>query len=70
MALQTAYISTDVYSICLSYALSTEKEETLALLLGAFEDEGGKQCARVERCHICTRKDKRKDRVEISPEQV
>ncbi|KAI8905257.1 lys-63-specific deubiquitinase BRCC36-like protein [Powellomyces hirtus] len=70
MALTAVYLSAEVHMLCLAYSLCTEKEETLALLLGHFYEEDGKSYARVERCLICSRKDKRKDRVEISEEQL
>ncbi|KAI8588715.1 putative C6.1A [Geranomyces variabilis] len=70
MALTAVYLSAEVNCICQAYSLCTEKEETLLLLLGHYYEENGKSFARVVRPFICTRKDKRKDRVEISEEQL
>ncbi|KAJ3019186.1 BRCA1 BRCA2-containing complex, subunit 3 [Thoreauomyces humboldtii] len=70
MVLSGVHVSAEVYLLCLSYSLCTEKEETLALLLGDYYEEDGRSLARVVRCVICSRKDKRKDRVEISEEQL
>ncbi|KND03596.1 uncharacterized protein SPPG_01071 [Spizellomyces punctatus DAOM BR117] len=70
MALSAVHVSAEVHMLCLSYSLCTEKEETLALLLGTYYEENGKDFANVDRCLILTRKDKRKDRVEISDEQL
>ncbi|KAJ3182368.1 BRCA1 BRCA2-containing complex, subunit 3 [Geranomyces variabilis] len=70
MALTAVYLSAEVNCVCQAYSLCTEKEETLLLLLGHYYEENGKSFARVVRPFICTRKDKRKDRVEISEEQL
>jgi len=86
MVLSHVTLSPEVHLLCMSYSLCTgnyppvellhiiplihcpkEKEETLALLLGDFVSDS---IARVDRCIFATRKDKRKDRVEISSEQV
>ncbi|KAJ3046310.1 BRCA1 BRCA2-containing complex, subunit 3 [Rhizophlyctis rosea] len=66
MALAAVHLSPEVHLLCMTYGLCTEKEETLALLLGSFEN----QIAKVDKCIFMTRKDKRKDRVEISSEQL
>ncbi|KAI9092878.1 lys-63-specific deubiquitinase BRCC36-like protein [Phlyctochytrium arcticum] len=70
MTLAAVHLSAEVYMQCLSYSLCTEKEETLALLLGDFRQKSSGHYAFVEKCLILTRKDKRKDRVEISDEQL
>ncbi|KAJ3331315.1 hypothetical protein HDU76_003497 [Blyttiomyces sp. JEL0837] len=51
---------------------SAEREEILAILLGRFSrsDTGSHVVGYVEKCLFCQRKDKRKDRVEISSEQL
>ncbi|KAH8028263.1 hypothetical protein HPB51_014218 [Rhipicephalus microplus] len=91
-------LSADVYMVCLSHALSTEKEEVMGLLIGEVSAKEfriacqsrihawsltslvavGRQIAQIDEmkvAHISAvillrRSDKRKDRVEISPEQL
>ena len=38
MALQGVYLASDVYLVCLTHALSTEKEEIMGLLIGDVSD--------------------------------
>lgn len=59
-------ITSDVYFVCMAHALATEQEEVMGLLLG----DSTKTCVRVWAVSLLTRSDKRKDRVEISPEQL
>ncbi|EEC09488.1 C6.1A, putative, partial [Ixodes scapularis] len=71
-------LSADVYMVCLSHALSTEKEEVMGLLIGEIGlysfgfplqiDET--RVAHISAVIVLRRSDKRKDRVEISPEQL
>ncbi|KAI9338476.1 JAB1/Mov34/MPN/PAD-1 ubiquitin protease-domain-containing protein [Obelidium mucronatum] len=61
-------VAADVYLALSTYALATEKEETLAMLMGTTSGDG--QVVTVTHCLFCQRKDKRKDRVEISSEQL
>ncbi|KAJ3026778.1 UNVERIFIED_CONTAM: BRCA1 BRCA2-containing complex, subunit 3 [Siphonaria sp. JEL0065] len=61
-------VTSDVYLALSTYALSTEKEEVLAMLLGSTSADS--QIAIITHCLFCQRKDKRKDRVEISSEQL
>ncbi|OPJ89584.1 lys-63-specific deubiquitinase BRCC36 isoform X2 [Patagioenas fasciata] len=59
MAVQAVYLEADAFLVCLNHALSTEKEEV--------------DTSRIVHIHsviILRRSDKRKDRVEISPEQL
>ncbi|GBM21031.1 Lys-63-specific deubiquitinase BRCC36 [Araneus ventricosus] len=68
MALKHVNLSTDVYFVCLNHAMSTDGEEIVGLLVGEV-DEANK-VAHVSAVVILRRSDKRKDRVEISPEQL
>jgi BRCA1/BRCA2-containing complex subunit 3 len=61
-------LSPDAVSTCLSHALSTEYQEVMGLLLGRFIEEGS--VAKVSRVMVLTRKDKQRDRVEVSYEQL
>lgn len=60
-------LSADVYMVCLSHALSTEKEEVMGLLIGEIDET---RVAHISAVIVLRRSDKRKDRVEISPEQL
>lgn len=53
--------------VCLSHALSTEKEEVMGLLIGEIDEM---KVAHISAVILLRRSDKRKDRVEISPEQL
>jgi BRCA1/BRCA2-containing complex subunit 3 len=66
MAVERVEISSEVYFVCLAHALATEQEEVMGLLLG--DVVGG--VSRVWSVSLLVRSDKRKDRVEISPEQL
>ncbi|XP_050569359.1 lys-63-specific deubiquitinase BRCC36 isoform X2 [Cygnus atratus] len=59
MAVQAVHLEADAFLVCLNHALSTEKEEV---------DAG--RVVHVHSVIILRRSDKRKDRVEISPEQL
>lgn len=59
-------LTSDAYLACLSHCLITEKEEVMGLLLGNVENSVTKIWSVI----VLTRSDKRKDRVEISPEQL
>lgn len=67
MALSFINLSSDVYFVCVNHALSTEREEIVGLLVGEVDE---KSVAHVLAVVILRRSDKRKDRVEISPEQL
>ncbi|XP_055928352.1 lys-63-specific deubiquitinase BRCC36-like [Argiope bruennichi] len=60
-------MSTDVYFVCLNHAMSTDGEEIVGLLVGEVDEN---RVAHVSAIVILRRSDKRKDRVEISPEQL
>ncbi|XP_067007049.2 lys-63-specific deubiquitinase BRCC36 [Anabrus simplex] len=67
MALSCVNMAADVYLVCLQHALSTEKEEVMGLLIGEIDS---KKVAHISAVVMLRRSDKRKDRVEISPEQL
>jgi BRCA1/BRCA2-containing complex subunit 3 len=69
-SLSFVQITRDVYFACVSHALTTEKEEIMGLLIGNIEIVGDKKIAKVWDINMLTRVDKRKDRVEISSEQL
>eukprot|EP01135_Chromosphaera_perkinsii_P010269 Nk52_evm11s2085 gene=Nk52_evmTU11s2085 len=69
-------IKSDVYSVCFTHALTTEKEEIMGMLLGnrtllSGGDSVGKKRwrANVLSVRMLVRSDRRKDRVEISDVQ-
>ncbi|KAI7854938.1 JAB1/Mov34/MPN/PAD-1 ubiquitin protease-domain-containing protein [Circinella umbellata] len=75
--LMKVQISTSVYHIILAHALSTEKEEIIGMLIGEWQGlrntnpfMTNRAIASVEGVSLLTRSDKRKDRVEIAPEQL
>ncbi|KAM9042177.1 lys-63-specific deubiquitinase BRCC36 isoform X2 [Mirounga angustirostris] len=66
-AVQAVHLESDAFLVCLNHALSTEKEEVMGLCIGEVDT------VRIVHIHsviILRRSDKRKDRVEISPEQL
>ncbi|KAM9179669.1 lys-63-specific deubiquitinase BRCC36 [Mergus octosetaceus] len=67
MAVQAVHLEADAFLVCLNHALSTEKEEVMGLCIGQV-DAG--RVVHVQSVIILRRSDKRKDRVEISPEQL
>jgi len=70
MSLSEVFIAGDVWEVCLIHALTTEKEEVMGLLLGDIEVSPQESKAFIVGVSVLTRSDKRKDRVEISPEQL
>lgn len=68
--LSEVYFSRDLYMACLQLALSNEKEEVIGLLFGESKEEGGKAVAYISALMIPHRLDKKKDRVEISNQQL
>uniref|UniRef100_A0A3Q3I9W5 MPN domain-containing protein n=2 Tax=Monopterus albus TaxID=43700 RepID=A0A3Q3I9W5_MONAL len=67
MAVSAVHLESDAFLVCMNHALSTEKEEVMGLCIGEVE------MTRIVHIHsviILRRSDKRKDRVEISPEQL
>ena len=63
-------LTTDAFLVCTSHALTTEKEEVMGLLLGDVQRGVNGAVAYILGCALLTRSDRRKDRVEISPEQL
>ncbi|CAE8670327.1 unnamed protein product, partial [Polarella glacialis] len=59
-------VSEQVYRVCLSHAMMTEREEVMGLLLGNVVDNE----VRIWTSMTLRRSDKRPDRVEIAPEQL
>uniref|UniRef100_U3I9S5 BRCA1/BRCA2-containing complex subunit 3 n=1 Tax=Anas platyrhynchos platyrhynchos TaxID=8840 RepID=U3I9S5_ANAPP len=86
MAVQAVHLEADAFLVCLNHALSTEKEEVMGLCIGQVPRGATGPCAplpsrlspqvdagrvvHVQSVIILRRSDKRKDRVEISPEQL
>ncbi|XP_045114504.1 lys-63-specific deubiquitinase BRCC36-like isoform X2 [Portunus trituberculatus] len=62
-------LAVDAYLVCLHHALTTEKEEVMGLLVGEFS-EGREVVCDIHSAVTLRRSDKRKDRVEISPEML
>ncbi|KAF9966738.1 BRCA1 BRCA2-containing complex, subunit 3 [Mortierella alpina] len=69
-ALSRVLVQSNVLHILLAHALSTEKEEIMGMLMGDWIKEGATEIARVDGVSLLTRSEKRKDRVEIGPEQL
>jgi len=63
--LSAVHITHEAFWVCMSHALTTEKEEVMGLLLGDIEQE----VSHIWAVSVLMRSDKRKDRVEVSPEQ-
>lgn len=77
MALSAVHLSSHAYLVCVTHALTTEREEVMGLLLGDIVSSpspvgGGvmNKVAHIWGISVLSRSDKRKDRVEISPEQL
>ena len=64
--LQAIKIPQVIVESIMVHALTTELEEVMGLVLGTINDG----VATVTSIHIVPRKDKRKDRVEVGPEQL
>ncbi|XP_012273128.1 lys-63-specific deubiquitinase BRCC36 [Orussus abietinus] len=64
--LEKVELQVDVYMVCLHHALSTENFEVMGLLIGNFVSG----VAKISAVIILRRSDKKKDRVEISSEQL
>ncbi|KAF9414360.1 BRCA1 BRCA2-containing complex, subunit 3 [Podila epigama] len=69
-ALSRVVVQSNVLHILLAHALSTEKEEIMGMLMGDWVTEGPTEIAKVDGVSLLTRSEKRKDRVEIGPEQL
>ncbi|KAL3876370.1 hypothetical protein ACJMK2_034222 [Sinanodonta woodiana] len=67
MAINCVHIEADAFLVCLTHALSTEREEVMGLLIGEVDE---KRISHISAVIILRRSDKQADRVEISPEQL
>ncbi|ESP04837.1 hypothetical protein LOTGIDRAFT_177712 [Lottia gigantea] len=67
MAINSVRLVADAYLVCITHALSTEREEVMGLLIGEVDE---KQVSHISAVIMLRRSDKRPDRVEISPEQL
>ncbi|XP_074133572.1 lys-63-specific deubiquitinase BRCC36 isoform X2 [Sminthopsis crassicaudata] len=67
MAVLAVHLHSDAFLVALNHALSTEKEEVMGLCLGEVE---ASKIVYIYSVIVLRRSDKRKDRVEISPEQL
>ncbi|KXS19799.1 hypothetical protein M427DRAFT_52662 [Gonapodya prolifera JEL478] len=73
MGVVAVHVSTQVIYFNMVYALSTEREEVMTLLYGNWDSSPSNpsdSIVRIEAVTIVKRLDKRKDRVEISPETL
>ena len=68
--LSAVELTSDAFLVCTSHALTTEKEEVMGLLLGDVQRGALGAVVHILGCALLTRSDRRKDRVEISPEQL
>ncbi|KAH9491808.1 BRCA1 BRCA2-containing complex, subunit 3 [Bulinus truncatus] len=66
MSLKSVCMYSDVYLVCLTHALSTEREEVMGLLIGEVDET---KVLHISSVVLLCRSDKQADRVEISPEQ-
>jgi len=67
MTVREVYLSADAFLVCLTHALSTEKEEIMGLLIGDVSHE---LTSHISAVILLRRSCKQADRVEISPEQL
>ncbi|XP_056146991.1 lys-63-specific deubiquitinase BRCC36 [Lampris incognitus] len=67
MAVSAVHLESDAFLVCINHAMSTEKEEVMGLCIGEVVLN---RVVHVHSVIILRRSDKRKDRVEISPEQL
>ncbi|KAJ8348524.1 hypothetical protein SKAU_G00271130 [Synaphobranchus kaupii] len=67
MAVSAVHLESDAFLVCMNHALSTEKEEVMGLCIGEVDNN---RIVHIHSVIILRRSDKRKDRVEISPEQL
>ncbi|GBF93917.1 hypothetical protein Rsub_06166 [Raphidocelis subcapitata] len=70
MSLSRVVITPEVFLACTAHALSTEDEEVMGLLLGDVQGPPEAPVAVIWRAVPQIRTDRRKDRVETSPEQM
>uniref|UniRef100_A0A672MQK8 Lys-63-specific deubiquitinase BRCC36-like n=1 Tax=Sinocyclocheilus grahami TaxID=75366 RepID=A0A672MQK8_SINGR len=75
MAVSAVHLESDAFLVCMNHALSTEKEEVMGLCIGevwmsCVYEVDTNRIVHIHSVIILRRSDKRKDRVEISPEQL
>eukprot|EP01026_Neomeris_dumetosa_P041599 TRINITY_DN34518_c0_g1_i1.p1 TRINITY_DN34518_c0_g1~~TRINITY_DN34518_c0_g1_i1.p1 ORF type:complete len:338 (-),score=43.59 TRINITY_DN34518_c0_g1_i1:56-1069(-) len=70
MSLTRVEITTDVLWTCIAHAHTSEKEEIMGMLLGNTHYDQGNLYAHLWMALPGTRTDRRKDRVELGPEQL
>ncbi|KAK4322845.1 hypothetical protein Pmani_006429 [Petrolisthes manimaculis] len=70
MCVSQVRLAGDAYLVCVHHALTTEKEEVMGLLVGQFNEQGSDIMCDIHSAVTLRRSDKRKDRVEISPEML
>eukprot|EP00123_Amoebidium_parasiticum_P011638 comp20826_c0_seq1/m.27481 comp20826_c0_seq1/g.27481 ORF comp20826_c0_seq1/g.27481 comp20826_c0_seq1/m.27481 type:complete len:260 (-) comp20826_c0_seq1:681-1460(-) len=68
--LKLVRVPSDVLLVCLTHALSTDKEEIMGLLIGDIKQDGNDYVTNVQSIFIMARNDRAKDRVEVSPAQL
>ncbi|KAI8974723.1 JAB1/Mov34/MPN/PAD-1 ubiquitin protease-domain-containing protein [Pilobolus umbonatus] len=75
--LYKVYLPTEIYQVMLTHAYSTENEEVIGMLIGYWEKVENsnpfvpsKVVAHIRSLSLLSRSDKRKDRVEIAPEDL
>ena len=67
MSVKCVHIESEAYLVCLTHALSTEREEIMGLLIGEIDED---TVSHISAVIMLRRSDKLPDRVEISPEQL
>jgi BRCA1/BRCA2-containing complex subunit 3 len=67
MPIKAVHLSAEAYIVCLTHALSTEKEEIMGLLIGDISPE---HISYISAVILLRRSCKQADRLEISPEQL
>nr|XP_022286615.1 lys-63-specific deubiquitinase BRCC36-like [Crassostrea virginica] len=67
MVVESVHLEADAYMVCLTHALSTEREEVMGLLIGEVDEN---KVLHIYSVIMLRRSDKQPDRVEISPEQL
>eukprot|EP01091_Cochliopodium_minus_P018509 TRINITY_DN7530_c0_g1_i1.p1 TRINITY_DN7530_c0_g1~~TRINITY_DN7530_c0_g1_i1.p1 ORF type:complete len:613 (+),score=131.94 TRINITY_DN7530_c0_g1_i1:31-1869(+) len=70
MSCSKVYITSEVFAVCVQHALTTEREEVMGLLLGDCKEEDNGLITTIWAVQVLQRIDKRKDRVEVSDEQI
>ncbi|KAJ3205779.1 BRCA1 BRCA2-containing complex, subunit 3 [Clydaea vesicula] len=68
--LSSVFITSNAFNLILAHSLTTDNEEVCSLLLGFFKTQQHSINAFVTNIQFVVRRDKRRDRVEIEPEQL